>query len=263
MIYITINTKGGTGKSTFAGQMLSAFLYIKNNNSKITLLEIDDENEDSSTFGKSDILKSKIIATGSIHMIDEIFFQEEDIIIDVGGNKTATIFLKQMKHVGEYKNIIWFIPLSAGEQDNLNALETYQEIKQLDPSAKIVFVLSNTHTNDIKWEFLYFFGNPYLETSLAVMKQLKNVTYLIIPFSPIINYSRTFGKTILDVSNHKTDFRAKAKAEKESDKRKKFIFYNRVKNEAIAYMDHLKEEVFPFIETYATETIKKDRNERT
>ncbi len=256
MIYITITSKGGAGKSTFAGQILSAFLHIKNNK-KVTLLEIDDENEDSSTFGKSDILESRIIATRSIYMIDEIFFQDEDAIIDVGGNKTATIFLKQMKHVGEYENIVWFIPLGAGEQDNLNALETHHEIKHLDPAAKIVFVLSNTHTDDIRWEFLHFFGNPYLETSLAVMNQLQNAVYLKIPFSTIINYSRTFGKTILDVSKNETDFRAKAKAERESDKRKKFIFYNRVKNEAITYMDLLREEVFPSIDTLTTKTTKK------
>ena len=35
----------------------------------------------------------------SIKKIDEIFFDSEDTIIDIGGNKTASIFLEEMKKI--------------------------------------------------------------------------------------------------------------------------------------------------------------------
>ena len=123
MIYITINSKGGVGKSTMANQILSSYLYLKNGK-PVKLIEIDDENNDSAILAKSDTVKTNTIPTSRIKFIDEVFIKEDDAIIDVGGNKTATLFLSEMEKLREFENVVWFIPVGQGIQDNANALDT-------------------------------------------------------------------------------------------------------------------------------------------
>ena len=243
MIYITINKKGGVGKSTFSNQILSSYLFDKNG-LKNRLIEIDDENNDNASFSKTEIMNCTIISTSKIKNIDEIFFSKDDVIIDIGGNKTATIFLDEMRKINEFENVIWFVPLGAGEQDNINALETYNDIKKLDENANVIFVLSRVTTNDLEWEFLNFFGHEFLDTEFAICNQIDTPQYLTIRSNPIISNARYFKKTSFDLSLNKTDFRVKAKEEDDNYKRRKLIFMNRVKNEAIDYADYLKSDVF-------------------
>lgn len=254
MTYIGITTKGGAGKSTIMSQILAPYLFYKNNE-KVRLIEIDDENNDSVVFSKSEIVECSILPTAQISKIDEIFFDDEDTLVDVGGNKTATIFLEEMKKIQEYENIIWLIPLGSGEQDNQNALETYNSIKEMHNEANIIFVLSNVKTLYLEWEFLHFFGHTYLNTEMAIMKQIEDVKYITVNASTIINNSRTFSKTVQDISLNPTDFRVKAKEEKDPEKRRKFLFLNRVKNEAAEYIQYLQTDVFPKLDQHLN---KKD-----
>lgn len=243
MIYITINSKGGVGKSTLANQILPPYLYLKNNK-KAKLIEIDDENNDSAIIQKSDILEAKTIHTSKIKTIDEIFIDDEDVIVDVGGNKTATIFLSEMKKIGEFENIIWFIPVGQGLQDTANALDTHKTIKELEQEANIIFVLSNCRSNDLEWEYLHFFGNNFLDTPFAIHKHIENAQHIVIKGSDIVNNAKTFGKTVYDIAQNETDFKAEAKkaqADNEHDLKRKYLFLNRVKNEAIEYIDNLKD----------------------
>lgn len=243
MIYIIINKKGGVGKSTFSNQIMSSYLFNKND-VKTRLIEIDDENNDNASFSKTEIMECSIIPTANIKKIDEIFFDTEDTIIDIGGNKTASIFLDEMKKIDEFENVVWFVPLGAGEQDNLNALETYKDIKSLDNETKVIFILSRVTSNDVEWEFLNFFGNEFLNTKSAICNQIDDVKYITIKSNSIISNSRYFQKTVFDLSLNPIDFREMAKRENDKQKRSKLVFLNRVKNEAIEYANYLKNDVF-------------------
>jgi len=244
MIYVSINSKGGVGKSTLANQILPAYLYLKNG-SKTRLIEIDDENEDSKDLAASEILDIRAIHTSQIKTIDEVFIDDDvDTIIDVGGNKTATIFLSEMKKIGEVENIVWLIPIGQGRQDAANALDTSNAIKEIDADAKIIYVLSNSKSDDLEWEYLHFFGNDYLDTPFAIQTD----SYIVIPHSDIVNNAKTFGKTVYDISQNDEDFRALAKEAKlkgDDDLKREYLFLNRVKNEAINYIDDLQKNVFP------------------
>lgn len=245
MIYVSINSKGGAGKSTFANQILPAYLNISTGEVS-QLIEIDDQNNDSVTLSKSDTLEAKTIPTSKIKKIDEIFISKDNVIIDVGGNLTASLFLAEMKKLGELDNIIWFVPLTNGLQDNANALDTYNDIKALNADAKIIFILSSVRNpNDLEWEFLHFFGNEFLDTQMAICNQIEEPQYITIPHSEIINNAKTFMKTTLDISLNENDFMQKAKDEKDKNKRRKFLFLNRVKNEAVSYIEDLKNTTFP------------------
>lgn len=243
MIYITVSPKGGVGKSTFSNQVLSSYLFDKKSD-KIKLIEIDDENTDNESLSKTDIMNCSIIPTKDIKKIDEIFFDDEDVIVDIGGNKTATIFLDEMKKINEFENITWFVPLGAGEQDNLNAYETYHKIKDLNSNANVIFILSRATTNDLEFEFLNFFGHEFLNINFPIFREIEDVKYVVIKSSPMITNARYFNKTVFDLSLNQTDFRVKAKEEEDKEKRRKLIFMNRVKNEAIEYCNYLKDEVF-------------------
>jgi len=244
MIYIATNTKGGVGKSTFIAQIASA--YILRNQKSVRLIEIDDENKDCITFAKSESLKTEILPTSKIASLDELFIEEEgeEILLDIGGNKTSTIFLQEMKKLDEFEQVIWFIPLRSGEQDNQNALETYYKILEMDKDPKIIFVLSDVRSDDLEFEFLYFFGNEFLNTPMAIMKQIPDAQYIFVKSSTIINISRSFNKSIRDISKGEIDFKLEAKKSKDKMLRRKYLFLNRVKNEAIEYMDGLENSLF-------------------
>ncbi len=252
MIFIAINSKGGVGKSTLSNQILPAYLYEKNGK-KTKLIEIDDENEDSKILCESKILDIESIQTSKIRNIDEIFIDDDDVIIDVGGNKTATIFLNEMSKIGEVENIVWFIPISQGMQDSANALDTRNSIKEIDENATIIYVLSNSKSDDLEWEFLHFFGNKYLDTPFAI----NSSHYIVIKNSDIVNNAKTFKKTIYDVSDSEHDFRQLAKNAKlnnDNELKRKYLFLNRVKNEAINYIDKLRNDIFPKIDDLISAT---------
>jgi len=240
MIFISINSKGGVGKSTLANQILPAYLFLKNEK-KTRLIEIDDENEDSKDLEHSGILEIESIKTNKIKEIDEIFILDDDVIVDIGGNKTATIFLDEMRKINEFEEVVWFIPLGQGRQDASNAYDTTKTIKKLDKDAKIIYVLSNKKSNDLEWEYLHFFGNEFLDTPFKI----ETDNYIVIENSDVLNNAKTFSKTVFDISLNETDFKKKAKEAKEDKfERRKYLFLNRVKNEAINYIEDLKSDVF-------------------
>jgi len=251
MIYIVINAKGGAGKSTFANQILTAFLYDKNNK-KVTFKEIDDENKDSLILSDSEILDSEIVSTTNIKSLDSIFLDDEnDVVIDVGGNKTATIFMDELKNIEIDDNIVFCIPVTAGTQDVSNAYDITNDIKKLNNNANIMYVLSNAKSDtveDLKDEFMQYFGNKFLNTPFAINSD----NYVVIKFNPMINISKNYNKTVYDVSKSKQDFWAKAKEAKKANDNEEVeynLMMNRFKNQSINYVNDLKENTFKKIDT--------------
>ena len=53
-------TKGGVGKSTVAMQVIAPYLY-KKHGKKVTYIEIDDENNDSRSFTRTEIVNKKML----------------------------------------------------------------------------------------------------------------------------------------------------------------------------------------------------------
>ncbi|XQC04852.1 AAA family ATPase [Arcobacter cryaerophilus gv. pseudocryaerophilus] len=58
-------TKGGVGKSTVAMQVIAPYLY-KKHGKKITYIEIDDENNDSQSFTRTEIVNKRMLGTNRI-----------------------------------------------------------------------------------------------------------------------------------------------------------------------------------------------------
>ena len=64
-------TKGGVGKSTVAMQVIAPYLY-KKHGKKITYIEIDDENNDSRSFTRTEIVDKRMLGTNKITDLDEL-----------------------------------------------------------------------------------------------------------------------------------------------------------------------------------------------
>ncbi|MDD5406943.1 MAG: hypothetical protein PHE73_08415 [Sulfurovaceae bacterium] len=205
MTIAVLNTKGGASKSTVALQVAAAYFLHKNQN--VDLYEFDDENKDSLNFTYSEI-KSKQIKIGEGKDISDILrnsileFKGENLVIDVGGNKTTTIFIDGLKKSRIFKKIdLIIIPMSGGSQDLSNAIKTYDMVKELD--VPILFALSRvTNMNRLKFKYNDFF--MYFPTN----------NYIALAESDVIDLSRSVNKSVYEVA---VDKEFKSILEKELD----------------------------------------------
>jgi flavorubredoxin len=73
----------------------------------------------------------------------DIIIDNENIIIDVGGNKTTTFVIDSLSNTGIINALdLIVIPLGDGEQDASNAIKLYNRVRELNNEIKIVFALS-------------------------------------------------------------------------------------------------------------------------
>jgi len=232
-----VNTKGGASKSTVAFQVCAAsFLRSKK---EVKLIEFDDENKDSETFSNSSIKTSQVeIGTGSD--IDEVLRDAlliddtENMVYDVGGNKTTTLIIEGLRKTRLYKKISLFvIPLSGGHQDLVNAKKTYALISSF--VVPVVFALSRVR-NPKRLQFQY--GDFF--------KTFPDADYFILTDSDVIDLSRKNKKSVFEISQ---DHETKKSFEKLLDK-----YFDNNDNENIARMSIMLQ-IFDESEQYVNEIL--------
>ena len=145
--------------------------------------------------------------------IFDIATQESSICIDVGGNNTAKRVIDALDESGSLAFIdVVLIPTLDGEQDMLNALDTYKYLKEIDESMKIIFVLNRLRDRDfIKEQFDHFFGdtrgvfhNFVSADSVITSQELEN--YIAFDESDVIRYSRRFGLTVYEIAKIEKEY---------------------------------------------------------
>ena len=220
---------------------------------KADLVEIDDENSDSATFHKSEIMNIELISTHDIDSLENILLDNEpNAIIDVGGNKTATFFLEEVGKLELGDDKIWMIAIDDGEQSSQNAIDIYAEIKAIDEDASIIFVLGRSFSLNklfIQDQFINFFGNRHLENAMsnAILTKIPDAQYIVIKNSLAIKLSRYLNKTAYELSKSDTNFRDKARtARRDGDEalKKKYLYFNRVKRYANEFVKEMLEPTF-------------------
>lgn len=207
MNFLVINTKGGSGKSTTAQQLLAPFLFKESNN-KVLLIEYDEENQDSLSFN-SEIFYSKREHLSNLEnsIIDNFTNANfKNVVIDVGGNISTSRFIDALNKTSMYEFIdAVFIPFGDGEQDCINAIATYQQIKELKHDLKFFFVLSRVNYNsDLELQFIDFFGDTrgIFNNSSGYIEEIEpnDRNILKIFNDDVIKYSRLFGITVYELS---------------------------------------------------------------
>lgn len=256
--FMVLNTKGGVGKSTTSMQILAPYIYFKNGQKeKVKLIEFDDENSDSKTFDSSDIVKTKrykLEGNDLDSTLTDISLENDNLIVDVGGNKTTTYILNSLKNtsiIDAFDCIV--IPLTDGEQDSLNAINVYKQIRELSPDIKIIFALSRVNRNyDLKIQFLDFFGDEKgrIDNRVGLIDKIEENDRNIIEIedSESIKISRAFGITAYELSKQNVDdLRKKMKQaikDKDNDKSKKASYRITLINKAIQFKDDVLKECF-------------------
>jgi len=254
-------TKGGVGKSTLAMQIIAPYLF-KKHGKKITYIEIDDENNDSESFHRTDIVNKRMLRTNKISELDELMLMDDnhEVIVDVGGNKTSSIVLDEIKKVGTFNNVKWIVPLGDGELDGRNALATVEKLMEIEPNAQdnLIFALSRAISNEpdyVEEQFINFFGHKYLESNSVISNIIKNPKYFPVKNDKIITISRYLGSTIWEIAHNNTDFAKKAIEAKERgdiEAARKFIFFRRIQTEAKDYATESLNGIFEQLNKWIT-----------
>ena len=262
MKFIVLNTKGGVGKSTLSMQILAPYLYIKNGqNDRVNLIEFDDENSDSKSFDNSNIViakRYKISGNDLDSTLTDISLDNDNLIVDVGGNKTTTYMLDSLKNT----NLIdvfdcVFIPLTDGEQDAINAINVYNKIRDLSNDIKVIFALSRVNKSyDTQIQFLDFFGDKTgrIDDRVGYIEDIKEDDKNIIKIddSESIKISRAFGLTVFELANQNIDeLKEKMKQflrEKNTAKSKKASYRITLINKAIQFKNNVINKCFKHID---------------
>ena len=213
---LILSSKGGVGKSTIAMQVATPYLYVHNDKKPIKYYEFDDENQDSLSFGASNLSIRKNIEVSNEFLRDEIteiFSKNESVCVDIGGNKTTSLALKAFRDSGMINLVnLVIIPLLDGEQDGINTSIVYNTIKHLNPDIKILFVLNKVRDkNKLDYQFENYFGDPrgVFSKKYALKTYLNEkdfANYAVMTENDVIKYTRRFGLTIYEVAKQKRDF---------------------------------------------------------
>jgi hypothetical protein len=199
-IYIIPQTKGGVGKTTISG-IVATLLYLQNQNQKINLFEIDDNNV--SRVNSNYINHQSLKLKNSEVIIDDIQFTslaDSNIsnIIDAGGGNDTKIVLKKVEEI-DLTGLNYYIPANDDMEQIDNILDTITLIRDFDKSAKINLVLNRCFTlekEEIQKQFINIFGSEELDIPNR-LTDLKVDNIFFIPNSNIFSILKSHYKVSL------------------------------------------------------------------
>lgn len=194
MLYVVVNTKGGVGKSTLSNHVMPIILK-----SNFNIVEVDNNNDSTTTFYNSDLLKDKISSidlSQADNILDDILFdlltQDIDYVLDAGGGDDSIKILELLKSQSQ-ENIKYIVPITSTTKQK-NILDT---LKNIDKD-NTLFILNGVHIN-VKEEFLYYFGSDSFDIESTV-KNLNNPKYITISFSHLFAIAENYGMTVSDLA---------------------------------------------------------------
>jgi len=196
MKIVITNTKGGSSKSTTAFQVAAAYFLAKKLD--VTVYEFDDENQDSKVFNKS-LIKSEQMMVGDGREISSlitpiILDKAKNAVLDIGGNKTTTLFIDALKKSRMSIGIdLFIIPMSGGSQDLQNAKKTYDLIKEFNKP--IIFCLSRSRSKPGDNRIFFQYGKFFSD--------FKDANYFILQDSDCIDLSRMLQKSVFEIAGDK------------------------------------------------------------
>ena len=186
-VHVIVQTKGGVGKTTVSG-IVATLLYLQNQNKKINLFEIDDNNN--SKINSNYINYQSLKLKDSEIVIDDIQFSslsDSNVtnILDAGGGNDTKLVLQKLKEI-DLSGLNYYIPLNDDMEQVDNVKDTIALIRDFDKYANINLILNRCFTLDkdeIQKQFINIFGSDELD----IPNQLNNLQVDNIFFVPNSN----------------------------------------------------------------------------
>ena len=174
-IHINCMTKGGVGKTT-TSNVFSTVLYLSNQDKKINLFELDDNNV--SNVNSNYINHQSLKLKDSEVVIDDIQFSslsDSNVtnIADVGGGNDTKIVLKKLKEI-DLSGLNYYVPVTDNLDEVKNVQDTITLIRDFDKSANINLILNRCFSlekDEIQKQFINIFGSDDLD----IPNQLDNL----------------------------------------------------------------------------------------
>ncbi|NPA64405.1 MAG: ParA family protein [Epsilonproteobacteria bacterium] len=254
-----INTKGGVGKSTVSMQLMVPYLYQKAG-VPISFFEFDDENEDSISFEKSKLVwieKVRVAGRDLREELREILLLENNIVMDIGANKTTVFVLDALVESGMiYALDAVVIPLMDGELDATSAINIYHRVKNANPDLKTLFVLNRwNEMREVESQFDIFLGDKYgFFDTKGVINYIdeKDRNYVVLADSDAIKYSRAFGVTLWEFAdmdqNVDEELKEAIASGADKEKIKLLSFKKSLKGDCRSYRDRILQPAFKRLE---------------
>ncbi|CAM3857822.1 hypothetical protein VRRI112168_03435 [Vreelandella rituensis] len=199
MLSIVVNTKGGVGKSAFSMQVVAPYLLSRLGSA--SLIEVDDQNHDASDYDNTEILCRQIKIGDNPHRAVERLNEltiDNNVVIDVGGNKTAEAFLQAAGNNGLSRYVDFIvIPVSQTGKDVENAKKTLDLIRKHFLGFEGKILLGATRLNDGSDRDALQYSMPDA-TELYAYEKLDG--FLILPESDAIPMSRMMGMSAWEIA---------------------------------------------------------------
>ncbi|WP_418178809.1 hypothetical protein ACNSOO_07195 [Aliarcobacter lanthieri] len=199
-VHVIVQTKGGVGKTTVSG-IVATLLYLQNENQKINLFEIDDNNN--SKINSNYINYQSLKLKDSEIVIDDIQFNslsDSNLvnIVDAGGGNDTKIVLQKLKEI-DLSGLNYYVPVNDDMEQVDNVKDTITLIRDFDKFAKVNLVLNrclSLDKLDIQTQFINIFGDDQLDISNQ-LDNLKVDNIFFVPNSNIFSILKSHYKVSL------------------------------------------------------------------
>lgn len=198
-VIVIVNTKGGVGKTTVAN--VFGQLFYSNQNQKINIFEIDDNNttQVNSNYINYQSLKLK----DSEVVLDDIQFNllsDNNVIniVEAGAGNDSIVVLSKLKEI-DLTGLNYYIPLNDDMEQVDNVKDTIALIRDFDKSGKINLILNRCFTlekEEIQKQFINIFGSEELDIPNR-LTDLKVDNIFFIPNSNIFSILKSHYKVSL------------------------------------------------------------------
>lgn len=196
--FLVTTTKGGSGKSTLSQQVCATWLLSRTG--EATLIELDDQNQDSKWMSASKIKSEQIAVDGdATFAILDVFekYAGKSFCLDLGNQtaEAAVASMGKLKQLAQFDMIM--VPVRDVGQDLINAERTVELLREHEPESKITFVLNGLprQTQDPSDRRIRAFYGEVFERAEAI-----GVPVMILPGIEGYGIARQLGLTLHEIA---------------------------------------------------------------
>lgn len=215
-IYITVNSKGGAGKTNTATHILPSIIKQNDPEAVIDFIEIDDNNNNTSVYPLTKVLNTmqSIRLKDGVEVLQDVVFdlmqnrEHHYIIIDAGGGNDTIEVVDMIKklELADLAELVFLVPFMSSKAQIQNIRDMVDT--RLFGDERVVYILNGIKDMlDIEGEFLFWFGNQDLGIP-SLYEELGEPKCLNIPYTNLFDIATISGETIYDYAENARLFTA-------------------------------------------------------